>query len=89
MINQPIIYSIPQTSQSNVGFAEDTKTFGDWPGKPETDRTTLLHVLWLRYVQVMTRDEIAAELNLPAPTVASCLTEIQAALDKVDPEATS
>ncbi|CTQ67457.1 hypothetical protein [Roseibium alexandrii] len=86
MITQPIIYSVPQTPQPNFGFAEDTKPLGDWPGKPETDRKTLLHVLWLRYAKVMTRQEIAAELNLPLPRVVSCLTEIQAALDEIDPE---
>ncbi|EEE45755.1 RNA polymerase sigma factor [Roseibium alexandrii] len=86
MTNQPIIYSIPQTSRQHICFAEDTKPLGDWPGKPETDRKTLLHVLWLRYAKVMTREEIAVKLDLPVTNVGTCLTEIQAALDEVDPE---
>lgn len=86
MINKPIVYSIPQTAWQNVCFAEDTKPLGDWPGKLETDQKTLLHVLWLRYAEVMTRQEIAERLDLSVTLVGEYLAEIQAALDEIDPE---
>ncbi len=81
-----IVYPTPRTALVPPCLFEDGTSVGDWPGKSGTDRITLLHVLWLRYAKVMTRQEIAEHLDVPVMRIDAYLTEILVALDEIDPE---
>ncbi|WP_420415150.1 hypothetical protein [Roseibium sp.] len=86
MSRHPITYQTQRQHFAFQGFAEDGRPHRDIQDAPPVSREKLVQILWLRYMHVMTSQEIAADLALPAHAVRSCFVEVQAALDSIDPE---